>query len=136
MTIQIPKDLLEELLGVMTLTRLVKTGLFTKLAPATEEIRPELRLYRTVLDKALLDQFDKDENYRLQSKLWADLENQDFCEVCDLALLDAESVLSLFEQVTKIFRKKGEDLYWQKDNRRLAKMSDERKQFYLNYEEE
>ena len=135
MTIQIQNDLLEELLGVMTLTRLVKTGLFTKLAPPNEEIRPELRLYRTVLDKALLDQFDKDENYRLQSKLWADIENKDFCEICDLALLDAENVISLFQQVTMI-RKKGEDLYWQKDNRRLSRMSEERKQFYLNYEEE
>jgi len=133
---KIQNDLIEELLSVMTLTRLVKTGLFTKLDAPNEEIRSELRLYRTVLDKALLDQFDKDDNYRLQSKLWADINNPDFCEICDLALLEAENVLELFEQVTTIFRKKGEDLYWQKDNRRLGRMSDAKKEYYLNYEEE
>jgi hypothetical protein len=129
-------QLLEELERTMTVSRLVKTGLFAKIEPPDEIVRPHLRLYRTVLDKALLDQFDACEEYRLQSKLWADINHLDFLEVCDLALLEPEDVLELFGIVTSVFRNKGEDKYWKKDNKKLARLSNEDKETILQYEED
>jgi hypothetical protein len=125
----------EQLLSIMTLPRLVKTGLFKKIPPPTEDIRQELRLYRTVLDKALLDWFCDDENYRIQSKLWMDIENEDFVTVCDLANLEAEDVEALFLEVQKIFIENGQDKYYLQDQELINSLSDEEKIKFLTWVE-
>jgi len=132
---QVSKDLKTVLGDKMSLKRLTKTGLFIKLEVPTEEIRTDLLLHRTVLDKALLDHFNKDENFRLQAKLWCDLNNPDFIEACDRALLSSELVYSTFHAVTEVFVENGEDTYSSLDNKRIARMSDEDKDFFLDYVE-
>jgi len=119
----------------MTVSRLLKTGLFKKLPPPVEDVRQELLLFRAVLDKALLDQFDKHEQYRIQSKLWATLDNRDFIEASEQAFLDPELVLLIFKEVTDIFRRNGEDKYYEEDDKALLQMSDKDKQFYMEYED-
>lgn len=131
----IAPDLKSLLTDTMTVSRLLKTGLFKKLPSPVEDIRQDLLLHRAVLDKALLDQFDKHEQYRIQSKLWATLENSDFVEVSERALLDPELVLLVFEQVTTIFRENGEDKYYEMDSRVLAQLSDEDREHYMQYED-
>lgn len=124
--------LLEE---TMTVSRLIKTGFFRKIPPHSEEIRTELHLFRYVLDKALLDQFDEHEIYRMQSKLWADLDNPDFIETCELAFLNPNDVIKGFMKVTEIFRKNGEDKYYKKDIKKFNTLSKTDIEYYLNYEE-
>jgi len=119
----------------MSVSRLLKTGLFKKIEPPSEEVRPHLQLQLAILEKALLDQFDKHEQYRIQSKLWARLQNPDFVEVCEHAFLDPEDVLEVFKQVTRIFRNNGEDLFYIEDREKISKLTKKEWDYYLYYED-
>jgi hypothetical protein len=99
----------------MSVARLNKTTFFQKMGVPCETIRIELKLFRAVLDKALLDLFDEEEEYRLDAKNWLDKDNPDFIEICDLAFLEPELVYLGFLFVKKIFKEKGEDQYIDED---------------------
>ena len=129
---------------VASIRRLVKTGFFCKQDSIFWTQDPYLRLNRTVLDKALVDQFIGDKNFRFQSKIWCDLENEDFLLACERADLEPELVkisfdikiiLKYLKIDTKILIEKGEDKYHQVDKTELKELSDEEREDYLNYED-
>jgi hypothetical protein len=131
----IPQEILDEYKEVASIRRLVKTGFFCKQDSIFWTQDPYLRLNRTVLDKALVDQFIGDKNFRLQSKIWCDLENVEFLLACERADLEPELVKISFDIITKILIEKGEDKYHQVDKTELKELSDEEREDYLNYED-
>jgi hypothetical protein len=115
-------ELLEELKGKMSLTRLAKTGLFQKLDPNTndDELRKELKLHRTVLDKALIDSFSINDRIRIPVEQWLKIDNEEFIDACDRAALNPGQVYQVFMAVKAIlkghkarFRKFGASKEWE-----------------------
>ena len=123
----------------MTLPRLVKTGFFVKelknLPDSSGAIYNDLWLHLEVLDKALLDHFGAHRKYRLQVKLWLDLDNDDFIMSCERANLKPKLVLESFRAIEQIFIKNGQDNYALGDWLQIDEMTDEEKELILNYEE-
>lgn len=131
----LPEELLEELRETMSLSRIVKDGFFVReeyFDPPSESF---IKLNRVVLDRALVDHFIADKNYRYQSKLWRNLDNIEFVETCDRADLDSELVFLCFDVITDILLYRGEDKYFKEDNKALKKLTRKEKEFYLDYQE-
>lgn len=98
-----PPDLIEELQKKMDLDRLAKTGLFIKLDyTGYEPIQEELRLHRAVLDRALLDTFYPIPEIRDEAKDWFSLEDDDFLQACDRAMVEPKTAIKLVEMMHTI----------------------------------
>jgi hypothetical protein len=100
----------------MSLIRLANTGLFKRIEAPSPDIHGEVMLFRTVLDRALIDTFSSSTKIRRSAKRWLNLESVAFREACDRALLDPELVYIAFNEVRRIlgndarfksFNKKG-----------------------------
>lgn len=102
------KELKQELEEVLSLTRLAKTGLFQKLSFEHGEgsiiISRELKLHRAVLDKALVDSFSNKKEIKKEIETWLDLDNQDFIDACDRAMLKPEHVFETFKTIKKLLK--------------------------------
>lgn len=95
----------------MSLNRLAKTGLFRRLpTEGMEEIRRELILHRSVLDKALVDYFS-DTSFPPYSEVstWLSLDNLDFIDACERAMLPPEKVFETFVTLKKVLTQKRVD---------------------------
>lgn len=93
----IKTQLLNELRGKMSLNRLARVGLFQKLDDGSaDSIKDELRLFRAVLDKALVDSFSQVKSIRREVKAWLVRDNPDFIECCERAMLDPDMVFKTF----------------------------------------
>ena len=101
---ELPPKLRKELRKKLSLIRLAKTGFFKKEESPHITIAPELLLHRTVLDKALIDSFSKDDDVRLDVESWLDLSNQDFIACCERAMLEPVGVYKAFHLFKKILR--------------------------------
>lgn len=84
--------------------RLAKTGFFKKASIPHPNIEGEVMLHRAVLDKALIDSFSPHEEITINVELWLDLDNQDFIDACERALLDPTGVYSTFVLFKQILR--------------------------------
>lgn len=91
----------------MSLIRLAKTGLFKRLEIPSEEVAKELLLHRAVLDKALIDLFSPQTEIREDVENWLDVNNIDFKEACERALLDHNLVFATFKAMKRILRGKN-----------------------------
>lgn len=89
----INKKLKKLLSEKMSITRLTKTGLFKRIP---YERSPEVDLFRAVLDKALIDYFNPNEETQKEVSDWLSLENEAFVTVCEYALLDPPDVFYIF----------------------------------------
>lgn len=103
--IHLPDNLVHELKGRMTVTRLARVGFFRKLGKVPEEISREVELFRAVLDKALIDYFSTDRNIQGDVADWLDLSNKDFIVCCERAFLPPDLVFKSFAAVKKVLRK-------------------------------
>ena len=88
----------------MSLVRLAKTGFFKRIPPSHPSLERDLFLYRSILDRALIDSFSQDEEIRQEVEDWLDLYNDDFLEICNNADLPPEKVLKAFREMKKILR--------------------------------
>jgi hypothetical protein len=92
----------------MSVSRLTKTGLFQRLPFETGDgdvtISRELKLFRAVLDKALIDSFSDVPEIKQDVEDWLDLDNQDFLDVCAFAFLDPELVYGVFKVLPTIIQ--------------------------------
>ncbi len=91
----------------MSVDRLCKTGLFTKLPIENLELKPEIMLFRSVLDRALLDTFHPNKKYRHLANKWLDKDDEDFIECCLMAELDPKLVYDLFFEIRKVLKGKN-----------------------------
>ena len=91
--------------------QIIRHGFFTRF-PMESSLAPELTLWRTVLDKALLDLFDKETQGEIISWLCNDYaENEQenlgsFEDVCDLSMLPTKFVYNKFIEVLFLVEKK------------------------------
>ncbi len=92
-------ELIEELAKDMSLDRLTLTGLFIKIGGSTE---PEARLYRAVLDRALIDSFSTNASIKGPVDRWLKINNPDFLDSCALANLEPSIVMEIFTAMHKI----------------------------------
>lgn len=103
----LPNKLKQELRQKMSLMRLTKAGFFKKADIPHPEMASELLLHRAVLDKALIDSFSPNPELRLEVEDWLDLENSDFRECCEYALLEPEGVFASFHLFKSILKGKN-----------------------------
>lgn len=101
---QLPPKLQKELRQRLSLIRLAKTGFFKKAEIPHISIEGELLLHRSVLDKALIDSFSPDEEIREDVEDWLDLDNPDFIDCCEFAMLEPEGVYAAFKTFKSILR--------------------------------
>jgi hypothetical protein len=88
-------------------TRLARKGLFV-LLPMNSEHESEVRLFRAVLDKALYDCLDADNaKVRTEALEWVSTDNEDFVEVCTLAMLNPEFVKDKFQRYLEYYEETG-----------------------------
>ena len=97
-------DLLAELTQRMSVNRLAKVGVFRKMEIPHEELYFEIFLHRSVLDRALVDMFSPYRAIREDVMQWLDLDNDDFKDACERALLDSDKVLKTFKAIEKILK--------------------------------
>lgn len=90
----------------MSLTRLAKVGLFQKLPQSDDPVfkfcHNEIILHRAVLDRALVDSFSQSKGIRQNVYEWLDIENPEFLDACERALLDPKLVLVTFKIMKKV----------------------------------
>ncbi len=88
---------------------MANTGLFVRidLEDSEEPIRRELRLHRAVLDRALLDCFSVYKDVRKDVNKWLDLNNVQFQDACDRAMLKPEDVLEVFHSLKRMLKGKN-----------------------------
>lgn len=102
---------IKDLQGKMTLTRLAKVGLFQKLPnngdPIFKECDAEITLHRTILDRALVDSFSPSKKLRKDVEDWLYLDNPEFIDACERAVLDPKLVLITFKIMKKILKGKN-----------------------------
>lgn len=93
----------------MSLIRLAKIGFFKRanIPDGFDLVADYLHLNRSVLDKALVDSFSPNEEVRMEVLDWLDLDNPDFLEACDRALLDEEDVYASFKTLRQLLRGKN-----------------------------
>jgi len=101
---ELPPALQKELRKRLSLIRLAKTGFFKKADPVHPSIEPSLNLWRSVLDKALIDSFSPHEEVRGDVEDWLDLDNPDFVFVCEMSMLEPRGVEAAFKAFKKILR--------------------------------
>jgi hypothetical protein len=103
--LQITPELLIDLQATMSLSRLSKTGLFQKLdLESSDGIENELTLHRAVLDKALIDSFSIRKEIREDVENWLHLDNPDFLEACERAMLDPQLVFEMFKLMKEVLK--------------------------------
>ncbi len=56
-----------------------------------------VRLFRAVLDRALVDCFSIREDIRNETREWVNLDNEDYLISCERAMLEPEKVMQVFE---------------------------------------
>jgi hypothetical protein len=93
----------------MTLSRLTRTGLFKRWSGVDEHIGPEVRLFRAVLDRALIDYFSSDREIRKEVVSWLKEDDLDFQYVCQAALMKPHVVLTIFKEMKKTLKNKERD---------------------------
>ncbi len=102
------KELKEELSEELSLMRLAKTGLFQKLpyeqGEGSIETARELELHRAVLDKALIDSFSTKRAIKKEIEEWLDLDNPDFTDACDRAMLNPQQVFMTFKTIKTLLK--------------------------------
>jgi len=103
-TKELTPKLQKELTKRLSLIRLAKTGFFRKAEIPHPSIAGELLLHRTVLDKALIDSFSPNEEIQYEVLDWLDLNNPDFIDCCELAMLEPVGVHSAFKMFKEILR--------------------------------
>lgn len=120
---ELPSNLLKELMNTITLAKISQTkeGFFknsTFFDPVDKAIENETHLFRSVLDRALVDYLlpvDKEtcskEMLFIKADVeeWLDKDNEEFLTVCELALLDPEMVYTCFHIVDQILKKKEKE---------------------------
>jgi len=97
---KIPTELVEELQDQMSIYRLRRVGFFQRLPVDSEIHRPELEMFRTILDRALIDFFSIREEIRVDVEEWLSLDNPDFIEISTNADLSPEFVYQAFYAVS------------------------------------
>lgn len=88
----------------LSLIRLAKTGFFRKAGTPHYSIEGELRLHRATLDRALIDSFSPNEDIRVEVEHWLDMNNPDFIENCEMAMLEPDGVYAAFKAFKQILR--------------------------------
>ena len=100
----------------MSLIRLSKTGLFRRMDfEGYELVSREVLLHRAVLDHALLDWFSENPEIKNDVDKWLSLDNEDFIDACDRAVLEPKKVFLTFKAVRNIL--KGENAKFKKVNK-------------------
>ena len=99
------ESLEKELRGRLTITRLAKTGFFRKAKNIPEEARKEIKLFRAILDKALVDAVSPKPNLRDDAVNWFNLNDKDFLFICECAYLEPTKVIAGYEAIKRILRK-------------------------------
>lgn len=103
----LPAELRKELTQRLSLIRLAKTGFFKKATLDHVDISRELVLHRAVLDKALIDTFSADEDIKGEVDDWLSLDNQDFLDCCDNAMLNPQGVYASFKLFKNLLKGKN-----------------------------
>ena len=107
----LPEDFKQELQKSMSLSRLAKTGLFQKLGyeagDGSIEVYREIKLHRAVLDKALIDSFSDTKSVKEDVDKWLNLNNREFIEACERALLDPKLVFKTFKVMKEVLQGKN-----------------------------
>lgn len=103
----LPNELKKELRQRLSLIRLAKTGFFKKAEVQHAQVSKELLLHRAVLDKALIDSFSHDTEIREDVEEWLELDNPDFLECCERAMLNPEGVFESFKMFKQILKGKN-----------------------------
>jgi len=67
-----------------------------------DECHNEIILHRAVLDRALVDSFSQSRSVRATIDSWLYLENKDFLDACERALLNPKLVLMTFKIMKKV----------------------------------
>lgn len=98
--------LMSELKDIFSLKRLTTRGLFQSLelpeGLVGKQNRRSVKMFRAVLDRALVDTFSIYEDLRTETREWASTENEDFLISCERALLEPDKVLQVFEAFKEI----------------------------------
>ncbi len=102
----LPEDLHTELTEGMTLGRISSTGFFQRLPVMHESFRPDLELFRAILDRALVDSFSAVPTIREEAEAWLEIGNPDYLEICNNADLEPELVMKAFKYVQEILKDK------------------------------
>lgn len=123
----LPESLIEELMGKLSLSKISQTkeGFFknsTFFDPVDKSIEREIKLFRDVLDRALVDFLlevdlntcSKDMLYiKADVEEWLDPENQEFVDACERAFLDSDMVYSCFIIIKQIIERKKESFTYE-----------------------
>lgn len=108
----VDKDNVEELKHIIRFERLTRVGLFNNeqfFDIPDKTIQNDLKLFRTILDRALIDYFHEKDHIREDVENWLDMENKDFYDICMNAYLDPEMVYRTFLLVDEILKKRKEE---------------------------
>ena len=93
-------ELIEELTESLSLVRLSTVGFFKRmpyeLGHGSIDVSREIAMHRAVLDKALVDYFSTNRGIRRDVIQWLSLDNQEFVDACERALLEPELVFKAF----------------------------------------
>ena len=105
------ENLIQELKKEMSVQRLASVGLFQKFSyddeTEDEELKKIVHLHRVVLDKALLDSFSPAKHIRKDVEDWLYLDNPDFIEACERALLKPYNVYLVFKTMKQVLKGKN-----------------------------
>jgi hypothetical protein len=94
----------------LNLIRLARIGLFKRWSTYNKYVDKELKLYRAILDRALIDLFSKEDAIREDVEEWLDLNNPDFIFICKSASLKPEKVYNIFKTIQWVIFMNEKDL--------------------------
>jgi hypothetical protein len=102
------KEELKEFKKRFSPIRISKYGFFSQLEVEEEEaaVVREINLFRSILDRSLVDLFSVDDELRNSVLDWVDLNNKDFVFICKNAYLNPEQVFYIFLTLEKLHQNK------------------------------
>lgn len=109
--VRLTSNLISELTSTMTVGRLTRTGLFSRLDILDEEGYNDILLHRSVLDRALIDLFSPHEALRKDVQDWLRMDNDSFIFACERACLEPDKVYSTFKAIEVILKDGGTTEY-------------------------
>lgn len=83
-------------------------GLFRRLPVEKPDPDNIIRVFRAVIDRAILDLISSDKDAKIEAQEWLDVDSEDFIQVCELADLDTLFVFNHAIKVVRMFNNNGE----------------------------